>query len=194
MDIRTDILVIGSGPGGEGAAMKAAKCGHEVVMIDAQLPVGGNCTHKGTIPSKALRQVIREAVGIRKSALSNDMKPVTFNQLRTHAKRVIDKQTRMRSDFYARNDITLLEGFAHFVDEHHVQVCQDNGGCLDIGFNKAVVATGSRPYRPDSLDFSHPQIRDSDTILDLESTLGLSPLLVLELSVVNTRVSFAIWV
>ena len=81
-DIITDVVVIGSGPGGEGAAMKAAKEGRTVVMVDSQLPVGGNCTHKGTIPSKALRQVVREAVGFRKSRYGHKMDHLSFGELK----------------------------------------------------------------------------------------------------------------
>ena len=53
-----DVIVIGSGPGGEGAAMKCAKSGKKVAVVEAYAQVGGGCTHWGTIPSKALRQVI----------------------------------------------------------------------------------------------------------------------------------------
>ena len=59
MKNKYDLIVIGSGPGGEGAAMQASKAGKSVVVIDSLPEVGGNCTHKGTIPSKALRHAVQ---------------------------------------------------------------------------------------------------------------------------------------
>ena len=170
MDIETDIVVIGSGPGGEGAAMKAAKCGRDVVMIDQQIPVGGNCTHQGTIPSKALRQVVREAVAFRKGRFGRNMQHLTFHQLKQHAQSVMEKQARVRGDFYARNDVPVYKGHARFADPHTLVIEQDNGGQRTVAFKHAIIAAGSRPYRPDDLDFSHPAIRDSDTILHLDET------------------------
>ena len=55
-----DVVVLGSGPAGEGAAMNAAKAGRKVAMVDSRRQVGGNCTHLGTIPSKALRHSVRQ--------------------------------------------------------------------------------------------------------------------------------------
>ncbi|MDA3961445.1 MAG: Si-specific NAD(P)(+) transhydrogenase [Planctomycetota bacterium] len=170
-DFSVDVLVIGSGPGGEGAAMKAAKSGRDVAVVERFSKVGGGCTHWGTIPSKALRHVVRTYIEFRNSPmLGCNMldHELTFSDLLAHAGRVSDKQVALRHGFYTRNGIQLLHGHARFIDPHTVWVMQDNGGVIKVHADHVIIATGSRPARPDDIDFSHPAVRDSDTILSLE--------------------------
>ncbi|MEZ4454242.1 MAG: Si-specific NAD(P)(+) transhydrogenase [Nannocystaceae bacterium] len=168
-----DVIVIGSGPGGEGAAMKAAKAGRRVAMIEKYRQVGGGCTHWATIPSKALRHAVRTLHDLRQSRIFGDLvaqHQVTFPELLRSANSVIDRQASMRRDFYARNHVRLIQGRARFVDPHAIEVVQDDGNTLRLGARAFVIATGSRPYRPPDVDFSHPRIFDSDTILTLDRT------------------------
>jgi NAD(P) transhydrogenase len=81
---------------------------------------------------------------------------------------VIDKQTRLRQGFYDRNECTLLFGTARFVDSNTLEVTKTDGTVDTYTADKFVIATGSRPYRPDDVDFTHPRIYDSDSILSLE--------------------------
>jgi NAD(P) transhydrogenase len=173
-DREHDVVVIGSGPGGEGAAMKAAKSGLSVVMVDRHLQVGGGCTHWATIPSKALRQSVREVLEFRRNPLFaelSDTAQFTFPQLLEAAKRVIRKQVTVRRDFYLRNHIPVLHGMGCFLDPHTLAVIGD-GAAKRIRAKHFVIAAGSRPYRPRDVDFNHPRIRDSDTILGLDDTPG----------------------
>lgn len=168
-----DVIVIGSGPGGEGAAMKAAKAGRRVAMIERHRQVGGGCTHWATIPSKALRHAVRTLKELRMSPLFGDLVAearVTFPELLRSAGSVIDRQATMRRDFYLRNQVRLIHGSARFLDPHHVEVASADGKALRLGAAAFVIATGSRPYRPPDVDFSHPRIFDSDTILTLDRT------------------------
>lgn len=162
-----DLLVIGSGPGGEGAAMQAAKGGYRVAVAEKHQLIGGGCTHWGTIPSKALRYAITSTM----TTLNNPMfrewglrfSP-TMQQLKQGTQAIIAKQVNMRQSFYERNDVPVLRGEARFIDDHTVDI--DGQRYTADHF---VIATGSRPYRPPNVDFDHPCIFDSDTILDIDT-------------------------
>jgi NAD(P) transhydrogenase len=161
---RYDVIVIGTGPGGEGAAMKAAKGGKRVAVIEERARVGGNCTHRATIPSKSLRQAVQRLI--------DDGRPLraSFPDLLKGAREVIDRQVGMRSGFYDRNRVDVIHGRAAFADEHTVEVATPDGGTERYQADNFVVATGSRPYRPPGLDFGHPRVLDSDTVLELRDT------------------------
>ncbi len=159
-----DIIVIGTGPGGEGAAMKSAKEGKRVAVIDNFKNVGGNSTHRGTIPSKALRHYVQQLIDT--SAHST----TSFPELLDRAADLIGDQVDLRTGYYERNDIDIILGRASFVNEHTVEVALLNGGVECYTARGFIIATGSRPYHPPDIDFSHPRIRDSDSILDLTET------------------------
>lgn len=166
-----DVIVIGSGPGGEGAAMGLTKAGLNVAIIEKENSVGGGCTHWGTIPSKALRHAVSRIIEFNRNPLfshNNSSLHSTFSNILGHAKTVIDKQTRLRQGFYDRNQCTLLFGKARFVDDHTVSVMQPDGSLDHYTADKFVIATGSRPYQPDDIDFTHERVYDSDSILTLE--------------------------
>lgn len=167
-----DVIVIGSGPGGEGAAMKCAKAGKKVAVVEAYGQVGGGCTHWGTIPSKALRQVISGLREMRDSPQFHDSADlqVSFPSLLRTAESVIRKQVSMRQNFYDRNGVQVIHGRARFRDAHTIEVALNNGGHEVYGAKQFLLATGSRPYHPADIDFTHPRIHDSDSILRLTKT------------------------
>ncbi|WNC66983.1 Si-specific NAD(P)(+) transhydrogenase [Thalassotalea nanhaiensis] len=166
-----DAIIIGTGPGGEGAAMKLAKRDQTVAVIERYKKVGGGCTHWGTIPSKALRQSVSQLIQFNSNPLfANNEKPkhLTFPDILGHASSVIDKQVNLRSGFYNRNRVTNFHGQAEFVDANHVKVTLEDGSTETISASNIIIATGSRPYHPDNVDFSHPRVYDSDSILSLK--------------------------
>jgi NAD(P) transhydrogenase len=163
-----DIIVIGSGPAGESAAMNAAKKGRRVAVVSDRDKVGGNCTHLGTIPSKALRQSVKQVMQFSSNPLLREfatLRKPCFQDIMRHAARVIDEQVYLRSAYYEKNGIDIVQGVASFVDKHTVRL-GSRGPLLTA--DHFIIATGSRPYRPDSVDFTHPRIFDSDTILQLD--------------------------
>ncbi|MDO6462059.1 Si-specific NAD(P)(+) transhydrogenase [Granulosicoccaceae sp. 1_MG-2023] len=168
---RYDAVVIGTGPGGEGAAMKLTKGGKRVAVIEREAQVGGGCTHWGTIPSKALRHAVTRLIELRSNPLFDEQTMAVtpgFSTMLTHADKVIRKQVQLRSGFYLRNHVTLFNGDASLLDANHVQVLKADGTREIIETDTIVLAVGSRPYNPPDVDFSHPRIRDSDSILSLD--------------------------
>ncbi|MCB0753805.1 MAG: FAD-dependent oxidoreductase, partial [Ignavibacteriae bacterium] len=161
MSIKFDVIVIGSGPGGEGAAMKAIKEGKKVAICDSSFSIGGSCTHKGTIPSKALRhasQIISDTESLKDS---------NYQSILKSTEKIITQQYNLRKSFYERNRVEILDGRAHFIDEHSIHVINDSGTKKKYSADYFVIATGSRPYHPEDIDFTHPRILDSDSILSI---------------------------
>jgi len=168
-----DVVVIGSGPAGEGVSMKLAKRGKRVAVVEMQDQVGGNCTHQGTIPSKALRHTIQLLADYRHHPLFEhtiNVMDVSWAQLLRTADEVIDRQVSMRHRYYTRNRVAVLHGRARFIDANQVQISRRGLNDLLVSADQFVIATGSRPYRPPELDFSHPRILDSDTVLQMQGT------------------------
>lgn len=165
-----DVVVIGSGPGGEGAAMKLAKGGMKVAMVERTKSVGGGCTHWGTIPSKALRHSVSRLIEVNQSPLfSGQFTPrLGFAEMLKHASGVIRQQVQLRKGFYERNDIPVFYGEASFLDKNTLEVIHADGSIDHLTTQSVVLAVGSTPYNPKDVDFTHPRIFDSDTILSLD--------------------------
>ncbi|MGF1725844.1 Si-specific NAD(P)(+) transhydrogenase [Photobacterium nomapromontoriensis] len=166
-----DAIIIGSGPGGEGAAMGLTKAGFNVAIIEREESVGGGCTHWGTIPSKALRHAVSRIIEYNQNPLygkNNATLHSTFSQILGHAQDVINKQTRMRQGFYDRNQCTIIFGEASFTGSHTIAVTKPDGSVEYYSADQFVIATGSRPYQPNNVDFNHARIYDSDSILQLK--------------------------
>ncbi len=161
-----DVIVIGSGPGGEGAAMQLAKSGCRVRIVERYSKIGGGCTHWGTIPSKALRFSIYQLTELlnlplmRSCGVSVDF---SMADLKSRTESIVGQQESLRRGFLNRNDVEIIHGEASFVDPNTIAI-----GNKTYQANAFVLATGSRPYRPDHLDFNHPRIFDSDSILSLD--------------------------
>ena len=143
-----DAIIIGTGPGGEGAAMNLAKSGKRVAVVERHEQVGGGCTHWGTIPSKALRHSVSRFIEYNENPLfqmENQSANLTFPQILKHAAGVIRKQVRLRSSFYDRNRVEVFAGEASFIDAHTINIKPANGPDRQITAETIVLATGSRP-------------------------------------------------
>src|SRR5262245_5443358 len=172
-DLTFDVVIIGTGPAGEGAAMHLAKNRKRVCAIEKMPRVGGAATHLGTIPSKSLRHAIFQLAEANKNPLlrTTDITlQLTFPQLRKASSSVIERQVEMRHLYYERNDVTVFSGFARFVDEHTVEVEQAGGARQRVKADSFIIASGARPYHPQDVDFQHRRIFDSDKILALDHT------------------------
>jgi NAD(P) transhydrogenase len=168
-----DVIVIGTGPGGEGAAMQIAKNGKSAAVVERYARVGGSCTHLATIPSKALRFAIflmTEANSNRLFREAGFSINLSIPDLRKGARSVIEQQVDMRRTFYERNHVPVYGGQARFVDPQTVEVVAGSEVTHRLTAGAFVIAVGARPYRPPAVDFNHPRIFDSETILDLSFT------------------------
>ena len=151
--------------------MEACKQGKSVAVIERFSQIGGGCTHWGTIPSKALRFSIYQLTEANRNPLISKRGvniQVSFRELRESAESVISKQVTMRRSFYDRNGVDVYFGHGSFVGPNEVLITDDQGAEQHLTFDGAVIATGSRPYHPEGVDFNHPRIHDSDTILDMD--------------------------
>lgn len=168
-----DVVIIGSGPSGEGAAMNAAKQGKRVAVIEEKKMLGGNCTHCGTIPSKALRHSVKQIIQFNTNDMFREIgepRWFSFPRVLESAERVIAKQVKLRTEFYARNRIDVFNGVAKLIDKHNIEVKGSNTQSAELEADTIVIATGSSPWRPPGIDFNNPRVYDSDTILTLEHT------------------------
>ena len=153
--------------------MNAAKNGRRVAVVDNRQVVGGNCTHLGTIPSKALRHSVKQIIQFNTNEMFRSIgepRWFSFPDVLRSAERVIARQVSSRTGYYARNRVDLFFGTASFADENTIEIVNQRGDLERLVAKQVVIATGSRPYRPVDVDFSHPRIYDSDTILSLTHT------------------------
>lgn len=163
-----DVVVIGSGPAGEGAALTAAKSHRSVAIVERYFEVGGGCTHWGTIPSKALRHAVKILHDLRRNPLLRefrDASQLTYPQLLASATKVVEAQVASRRRFYERNRVPVFFGEAKFVDANTLEVQPATGKATRLTGKNIVIAAGSRPYHPPEVDFTHERVRDSDSIL-----------------------------
>ncbi|HUQ54633.1 Si-specific NAD(P)(+) transhydrogenase [Lentzea sp.] len=167
-----DLIVIGSGPGGQKAAIAGAKLGKRVAIIDKQEMVGGVCANTGTIPSKTLREAVMFLTGMSQRELYGASyrvkQDITINDLMARTQHVIGREVQVVRAQLHRNGIDLLNGFGRFVDEHTVAVeGSHRGDRTTISGEYIVIATGTTPARPSAVDFDEERILDSDEVFAL---------------------------
>lgn len=168
-----DLLIIGAGPAGEAAAMAAAKSALSVAVVDKMSALGGNCTHRGTIPSKSLRQVVKQVIRFRGYSLFRNTTQhltVTYPQILEQASKAIPKQVQLHTEYFTKNQVIVHEGEARFLSKTEVEVVGPHGARDSLTAKNILISTGSRPYQPPGLDFSHSRVYDSDSILEMAHT------------------------
>ncbi|HET6585019.1 MAG TPA: Si-specific NAD(P)(+) transhydrogenase [Nannocystaceae bacterium] len=166
-----DVVVIGGGPGGHKAAICAAKAGKSVAIVERDARIGGACVHRGTIPSKALREAAVEISRFvaRAKELGVELpSELKFAHVRGHLDRVIDTHVGCLADQLARNGITRFHGHASFRDPFTIDVRSPAGLVRELQAGIVVIATGSRPRQPPGIDIDHEHVLDSDSVLGME--------------------------
>ena len=172
-----DLVVIGSGPGGQKAAIAAAKLDKSVAVIERGLMLGGVCVNTGTIPSKTLREAVVYLTGMNQRELygaSYRVKDkITPSDLLARTRHVIGKEIDVVRSQLMRNRIELYTGHARFIDAHTIHVDDPNRAeRVTVSGRNIVVATGTKPARPVGVEFDENRVLDSDGILDLKSIPG----------------------
>ena len=163
-----DMVVIGSGPAGQKAAIQAAKLGRQVSLIERNPVIGGVCTHTGTIPSKALREAVLHLSGLQQQTFYGDRDrgggAITIEELIARGRQVIQTEIRVIREHMMRNNVELLCGDAHFEDAHTLTVTRQYSS-QTLEADHIVIATGTVPARPASIPFDKQRVLDSDDLL-----------------------------
>jgi dihydrolipoamide dehydrogenase len=164
----TELAVIGGGPGGYAAAFLAADLGMRVVLIDPEPHPGGVCLYRGCIPSKALLHVaklIADAREAKQLGIQFARPKIDFERLRRWKEGVVDKLTGGLGQLVKQRRITYVRGRAHFTGPRTVRVHAGDEEGEAIGFDHAILATGSRPARLPNLSQESARILDSTAAL-----------------------------
>src|SRR5271156_1869201 len=169
-----DIVVIGSGPGGQKAAIASAKLGKSVAIVERGKMLGGVCVNTGTIPSKTLREAVLYLTGMSQRELYGASyrvkEKITPADLLARTQHVITKEVDVVRNQLMRNRVDLLEGHGRFADPHTIEIeAPTRREKLTISGKHIVIATGTRPARPSGVEFDEDRVLDSDGILDLKS-------------------------
>jgi len=166
-----DLLVIGSGPAGQKAAVQAAKLGKKVGIVERKAVVGGVSTNTGTIPSKALREAVLYLSGFRQRNLYGAgyrlKETVTIEDLAFRANHIIKNEIEIVEDQMARNRIDLIYGEASFIDPHQILI-QQADTLVEHGAHVIIIAVGTEPTRPNDIPFDGQTIIDTDGLVTLK--------------------------
>ncbi len=172
-----DLVVIGCGPGGQKAAIAASKLGKRAAIVERENMVGGVCVNTGTIPSKTLREAVLYLTGLSQRELYGSSyrvkDEITMGDLTARIEHVVGREVHVVRDQLHRNHVTLMAGTARFLDEHTVVVAELKGDRV-VTADKIVIATGTTPARPASVQFDGVRVLDSDDIFwmnDLPASL-----------------------
>jgi NAD(P) transhydrogenase len=167
-----DLLVIGSGPGGQKAAIQAAKLGKRAAVVDRREMVGGVCTNTGTIPSKTLREAVLYLTGMSERGIygqSYRVKDEISSQDVFHrTQHVVQREIDVVRAQLARNRVALLHGHARFLDPHTLCVQAASGEERRVSAARIVIAVGTRPARPRTVAFDGHRVLSSDDLLNLD--------------------------
>lgn len=166
-----DLLVIGSGPGGQRAAIQAAKLGKKAAVVERREIVGGVTAHTGTIPSKTLREAVLYLCGWREKGIygrSHRVKAdITAEDLLQRLHITVRHEIEIIQHQLSRNGVRVLCGTATFLDPHTVRISNAAGHSSDYRAEHIVIATGTVPHRPANIPFDDQTIIDSDGLLNI---------------------------
>lgn len=167
---RCELLVIGSGPAGQKAAVAAVKAGRRVMMIEQERGVGGACVHRGTIPSKTLRESALQLTRVRRHAALLETVPrhgMEVAALMTRLEEVVGAHVAYMGRQIDRNGIERHHGRARFISAHEVEMLTVDGRLTRFSAEIIFIATGSRPRNPPEIPIDHENILDSDSVLSM---------------------------
>ena len=167
-----ELLVIGSGPGGQRAAIAAAKLDKRVAVVERPDMLGGVCLNTGTIPSKTLREAILYLTGVDQREIYGQSyrvkDEITIADLTARTTHVVTRENDVVRSQLTRNRVTVLSGTGSFLGPHELQVDDAAGRQRKLTADAVIIATGTEPARPASVAFDDKTIIDSDGIIHLE--------------------------
>ena len=169
MEQAYELVVIGSGPAGQKAAIQAAKLRRKVALVERRRELGGVCVNTGTIPSKTIREAILYLTGLSQRAIYGQgyrlKDEILVEDIAVRTRQVVDRERNVIRDQLLRNHVALVDGTARFVDPHTIAVQDRAGAERRLEAEKIVVAAGSEPAHPEGMDFNGRTILDSDDIV-----------------------------
>jgi NAD(P) transhydrogenase len=165
-----ELIVIGSGPGGQRAAIQAVKAGKRVALVEKQAAVGGVCINTGTIPSKTMREAVLHLSGFYDQSFyganHQGKEQVTMGDLNFRVQRVVENEVSVIHDQLKRNGVDLIHGVGKFMDAHHIRV-ENNNGFSELEGQYVVLATGTKPATNPKVAINGRNIINSDQILTM---------------------------
>jgi NAD(P) transhydrogenase len=174
-----ELLVIGSGPAGQKAAIQAAKLRRRVAIVEKRRAVGGVCVNTGTIPSKTIREAILYLTGLNQRGVYGQgyrlKDQVSIEDISVRTRQVVERERSVIRDQLLRNHVTMLDGAARFVEAHALAITDREGRERSVTAERIVIAAGSEPDHPADIQFNGRTILDSDDIVlrleEIPSTL-----------------------
>ena len=168
-----DLIVIGSGPAGQRAAVQASKIRKKVAIVEQREVVGGVCANVGTIPSKTFKEAVVFLSGYRQrsvyGAAYRVKSDIKMSDLTFRCNWIIESEIETVKHQLQRNHVDILQGHARFLDPHTVEISSVfTGGTIKRTAEKFVLAVGAQPHRPDNVEFNGTTIFDSDNILGMK--------------------------
>jgi NAD(P) transhydrogenase len=167
-----ELLVIGSGPGGQRAAIAAAKLDRRVAVVERPDMLGGVCLNTGTIPSKTLREAILYLTGVDQREIYGQSyrvkDEITIADLTARTTHVVTRENDVVRSQLTRNRVAIIPGTARFTGPNEVEVDDGGGRTRKVSADNIVIATGTTPARPASVAFDEKTIIDSDGIIHLQ--------------------------
>jgi NAD(P) transhydrogenase len=164
-----ELLVIGSGPAGQKAAIQAAKLRRRVAIVEKRRAVGGVSVNTGTIPSKTIREAILYLTGLNQRGVYGQgyrlKDEVSIRDISLRTRQVVERERSVIRDQLLRNHVLLLDGAARFVDEHTLAITDREGRERRVSAERIVIAVGSEPDHPAEIEFNGRTILDSDDIV-----------------------------
>jgi len=165
-----DLIVIGSGPAGQRAAIQGAKSGKRVVLVESRAVLGGACINTGTIPSKTMREAVLHLSGFYYQNIYGInyrvKEKISMSDLSFRVQHVIKTEVDVTQAQLTRNGVEVLTGMASFVDAHHVKIIS-NLGQIDLEGSAIVIATGTKPADSPKVPLNGRTIVNSDQILQM---------------------------
>jgi len=169
-DNKTQLAVVGAGPGGYAAAFYAADHGMSVTLIDPEPNPGGVCLYRGCIPSKAFlhtAKVLNEAKEAKNFGVEFSEPKIDINKLRSWKEGVVQKLTSGLGILSKQRKVNFIQGRAAFQDSHALKIQMTKGGEEIVNFEYAIIATGSRPMTLPNLSMDSPRLMNSTQGLEL---------------------------
>ena len=168
--MKTEVLILGGGPGGYTAAFRAADLGKQVVLVERYSVIGGVCLNVGCIPSKTLlhvAHVINESEEVSVSGVRFDKPEVDLDDLRSWKDKVCTQLTTGLAGLAAQRNVKIIQGFGRFLSKNKA-VVEHNDETLEIDFDEVIIAVGSKPVKIPNFPYKDSRLMDSTDALNLE--------------------------